>query len=207
MAVWGREIYFQPARDLDDYDYELSIFRGDELKPAGPEVDDDEPANGVWVYYTDVQTGVPSRVGPYGTSAPYDTGGDSSLLVSNDENPANREGQYLFKKLDMSYPCTRADAILLGSLWLAEKQIPTTVGTGEARQYVKNRAGAEVPAYMIRSGDRVRYTHEPNVIRRVYSTNYDPATFTNSLSFERPASTVDGIFERIGMKLAENNIR
>lgn len=208
IAVWeNRELFFQPAASLDDYDYELSISDTATLEPAGPEVDDDEPANGVWVYYNDVSTGRRERVGPYGTSAPYDPDGDTSLLTSLDENPVNRGGQTRFPPLDLSNPCTRADAIVLGALWLAERQIPTTVGVGSVTGYVKNRAGQTVPAWMIRAGDRVKYTHETSVIRRVYSTRYDPQTHTNSLVYERPVSTIEGVTERQSVALLAKGIK
>lgn len=204
FAVWDdRVCYFAPQKDLTDYDYEIPYtgeYRGT-LEPAGPEVDDDTPINGVWVYYTDVQTGRPERVGPYGTSAPYDTAGDSSLLASSDLNACNRAGQNRFGRIDMSYNCTRADAIQMGSLRLAEAQVKVNAGSGSAREYVKNRAGAWVPAMDIRAGDRVKYSHETNTIREVYATSYDPSSFTNSLTFEKPDSTVEGINERIQMSL------
>jgi hypothetical protein len=207
FAVWeGRECFYASPRDLTDYDYELSIFRGDNLVPAGPSVDDSEPCNGYWVNYTNVATGRAERVGPLGSSSPYDTAGDAALLDTDPENPCNREGALRFPRLDIGSPCTRADAIVFGSLKLAEAQTSKNLGTGTAIGYVRNRAGAQVPAWMIRSGDRVRYSHETDVIRRVYGTSYSASTVTNSLTFESPASTLDGIFERIGMRLTTAGI-
>lgn len=209
FMVWeGRKCYFGPQLDLTDYDYEIPFqgeYRGS-LNPAGPALDDDEPLSGAWVYYTDVQTGRRERVGPYGASSPYDTAGDSSLLVTAETNACVRADQQRFKKLDISFNCTRADAILMGSVWLAEKQTKVNAGTGTAQGYVKNRAGALVPAWEIRAGDRVRYSHQVNTIREVYATSYDPSTYVNSLTFEKPDSTFDGINERTQMALQAANL-
>lgn len=206
MGVWrDRTFWFQPQRDTTDYDYLLSIYEGDGLDIEGPRIDDNEPCNGVWVYYTSVTTQRRERVGPLGDSAPYDTDGDSSLLVTDDENPCNREGQTRFPSLEISFPCSSADAIQLGALWLAEKQVPVSIGTGTAVGHVKNRAGAWVPAHNIESGDRIKFTHE-DVIRRVYSANYSPSSATCSLAFERPPATFEGINERIEHRLQARNI-
>lgn len=206
LGVWAdRTLWFQPQRDTTDYDYLLSIYEGDDLDVEGPRIEDDEPCNGVWVYYTSVTTGRRERVGPLGDSAPYDTDGDASLLVTDDENPCNREGVTRFPALDISFPCSSADAIQLGSLWLAEKQVPVSIGTGVAVGHVKNRAGAWVPAHNIKSGDRVKFTHE-DVIRRVYSATYNPSSHSCSLAFERPPATFEGINERIQLNLQAGNV-
>jgi hypothetical protein len=47
----------------------------------------------------------------------------------------------------------------------------------------------------------VRYSHETDIIRRVYGTNYSANTVTNTLSFEQAPSTLDGILERINGRL------
>lgn len=209
LGVWDdRTLWFQPQRDTDDYDYLLTIQGegADSLDMEGPRVEDDEPCNGVWVYYNSTTSGRRERVGPLGTGAGYDADGDASLLVTDDENPCNREGVNRFPALEISFNCTAADAIQLGSLWLAEKQVPVSIGTGVAHGYVRNRAGAWVPAHNIKSGDRVKYTHE-DVIRRVYSASYNPTSHDCSLAFERPPATFDGINERIQNRLQSRNVR
>lgn len=206
LGVWAdRTLWFQPQRDTTDYDYLLSIYYGDGLDIEGPRIEDDEPCNGVWVYYTSVTTGRRERVGPLGDAAPYDTAGDASLLVTDDENPCNREGVNRFPSLEISFPCSSSDAIQLGALWLAEKQVPVSIGTGVASGHVRNRAGAWVPAHNIESGDRIKFTHE-DVIRRVYSATYSPSSHTCSLAFERPPATFEGINERIEHRLQARNI-
>lgn len=197
IAVWeNRRVHFKPSRDRTDYDYLVSIFRGDTLDPAPMAIDDGEPCNGIWVYYTDVLTGRAERVGPLGTSTGFDSSGDALLYTTNPTNPCNRADRNRFPSIDIGYRCTRADAILLGSLQLAERQIKSYAGSGTARAYVRNRAGQWVPSWKIRAGDRVKYTHE-DTIRRVYATSYNYRDCTNALTFEKPASTVAGINERI----------
>lgn len=201
IAVWeNRRLHFAPPSDRTDYDFLLSTFRGDERDRAPAAVDSDEPCNGLWVYYTDVATGRAERVGPFGTSTLHDADGDTLLLTTNANNPCVREGRDRFPALPIGFPCTRADAILIGSLWLAERQIRTYAGTGNVGPYVRNRAGQWVPASKIRAGHRVKYVDEP-IIRRVYSTSHDFRTGRNGLVFEKPPSTVAGIQERIGAAL------
>lgn len=198
-AVWeDRNLWFAPQKDLSDYDFEIpttGTYRG-VLDAAGPEVDDEDPCDGYWVYYTDVATQRRERVGPLGTESGMDASGDALLLSTSERNDCVREGQHRFPPLEISYPCTRANAITIGALKLAAQQFKINAGSGVANGYVKNRAGAWVPAYTIRAGDRVKFSHETNVIREVNKSTYSPISFTNTLEFEKPASTVTAMMER-----------
>jgi hypothetical protein len=214
FGIWDqRKPLYRPMQSLTDYDYELSIFRGDYLDPSGPEVDDDEPCNCAWVYYVDALTGRSERVGPLQGTATmtgvYDSNGDASLLVTNDENPANRAGILRDTSYSVTYPCTRADAIQLGATKLAEKQIWERVGTGMCVGYAKNRAGQMVPGWQIKSGDRVKYSHE-DTVRRVFGVSVTPATDNappiTTFAFEKLPSTWEGINERILNGLAGANV-
>jgi hypothetical protein len=194
----NRTLYWHPQKDLNDYDFEIPTqgdFKG-YLDPAGPEVDDEDPCSGYWVYYTDAQTGRRERVGPLGTSTGYDADGDALLLATSESNDCVREDQNRFPPIDISYPVTRADAITIGAIKLISQQTKVNAGTGTADGYVKNRAGSWVPAYTIKEGDRVKFGHETNTIREVFSTKYNPATYQMSLEFEKPASTATAIQER-----------
>lgn len=201
IGVWDhRVLWMTSPPSLDDFDYELDRSKGATLIPDSGTISDDRPANGVWVYYTDVLTSRSERLGPYGTGARYDPAGSISLVDTSEENPCNREGVDRHFSMNIGFPCTGADAEAMGAIWLAENSRPSTAGQGTAEGYVTNRAGVEVPAWMVRSGDRIKYKHE-TTIRRTYSKRYDPASKRLSLAYDDAPRTLDALFERIGIKL------
>lgn len=201
IGVWdNRVLWMSSPPNLDDFDYELDRSKGATLIPDSGTISDDRPANGVWVYYTDVLTSRSERIGPYGTGARYDSAGSLSLVDTSEENPCNREGCDRHFRMDIGFPCTGSDAEAMGAIWLAENSLPSTAGQGTAEGYVTNRADVEVPAWMVRSGDRIKYKHE-TTIRRVYSKRYDPASHRLALAYDDAPRTLDALFERIGIKL------
>lgn len=195
-AVWeNRTFYWQPSLALDDYEWELSLARGDTFDGTGDQVDEDGPFNKVKVIYQDVSTGNrESIVGP----------DDSDLLEdTSDENPCVKEGVDREAVLKVDFPTSTANATLFGSVYLSEHNSPNRQGTGRTGSaYVKDRSGAWQPAYKIRSGDRVKYTHEESV-RKVFGTRYSTTDKTNELQFDSLPYTLDAIFERIGIALVE----
>ena len=204
IGVWDdRKFHFQPSPSLDDYDYELSLYDGDTLERAGEQVDDDGPFNGCWVMYQDVANGNREEIiGPYGTAAPLDPNGSDLLRDDTETNPCNREGMLRHAVLRINFPTTEANAIVFGAVFLLDKLQPNRQGKGRASGYVRNRAGAWVPAYQVRADKRVKYKHS-DAIYRVSGTNYTSSDRGLELTYGQLADTVDALFERIGIALVE----
>lgn len=190
LNVWeGGRVWYGPSPDLNSPTIILDRERGDLLDPDGRTVSEDYPVNGVECFYTDALTGRVERVGP----------DDSDLLTStDDENPCNKQNRDRWGRLDISFVCNEDDAIQIGSVWLAEHLIPSRTGSGKAVGTVLTASGQEIPASNIRAGDVVRFTDE-DYGRKVYATQYDPQTQTNTLTFDDAPATLDAILERIGI--------
>jgi hypothetical protein len=195
-AVWeNRTFYWLPSPALDDYDWELSLARGDTFDGTGDQVDEDGPFNKVHVVYQDVSYGQREAiVGP----------DDSDLLEdTSDENPCVKEGVDREAILKVDFPTSEENATIFGAIYLSEHNSPNRQGTGSTGSaYVKDRSGAWQPAYKIRAGDRVKYTHEESV-RKVHGTRYSTDSKTCEMQFDNLPYTLDAIFERLGIALIE----
>lgn len=203
VAVWGRKMHFGSPLSLTsgEYEWELSIARGDGYKDAGESATEDYGFNGVWVYYEDIDNGKRlERVGPLGTGAGQDSEGAAQLLDDRTDNPLNAENKKRYATFKFQHPIDRAGAIAFGTAFLSERRKAPDAGEGSVKGYVRNRAGVEVPAHTIRSGDRVKYTHE-NKIRRVHATSYSTSDHTVRLTYGNPGSSVEAMVERLGVSL------
>lgn len=192
LEVWeGGKVWYQPSPILTEIDFILDEDSGDVLDPDGRNVTEDYPVNGVEVFYTDVLTGRPERVGP---------DDDDRLADTSDENPCNREGRNRWGKMELSEVANEDDAIQVGSVWLAEHLIPSRSGSGTAKGTITTASGEEVPCSRIRAGDVVRFKHE-SIGREVFETNYQPLTGEVTLKFDDGVATLSAILERIGIKV------
>ena len=192
INVWDRKVWYGPMPDLDEPTYLLDLDRGDTLDPDGQTVDENRPVNGVEVFYTDSLTDRPERVGP----------DDDYRLRSDDpEHPCNVEQIDRWGKLEISFPCAQDDAIQIGSVWFAEQQVSSRVGSGGAQGVVTTDSGLTVPAGSIRAGDVVRYAHE-SIGRMVYETTYEPPSGKVTLKFDDAPATLSAVLARIGVAVA-----
>lgn len=192
LNVWDRKVWYGPMPDLDAPSYLLDLDNGDTFDPDGQTIDENRPVNGVEVFYTDSLTDRPERVGP----------DDDYRLRSDDpEHPCNVEQIDRWGKLDISFPCAQDDAIQIGSVWFAEQQVPSRIGSGGAQGEVKTADGVKVPAGSIRAGDVVRYAHE-SIGRMVYETTYEPASSKVTLKFDDAPATLSAVLARIGVAIA-----
>jgi hypothetical protein len=189
--VWeGGKCWYGPQPDLNAPDVILDMDDGDVLDPDGQSISEDYPVNGVEMFYTDVLTDRPERVGPED---------DTRLEDTSDENPCNKENRSRYGKMDVSFSCNEDDAIQIGAVWLAEHLIPSRSGSGKAVGDVQS-AGEQIPARRIRSGQVVRYRHE-SIGRQVYETTYQPASGEVTLKYDDGAATLTAMLERIGIAL------
>lgn len=202
MVYDNRTFHFHAPKSADDYDWELSTYRGDQLIPTGQQASELGPFNGVRVVFNDVANGnLETVVGPLGDAAPWDTSGDASLRDYDETNPCNAENQPIFATLRCDKPIDRAIAIALGVVYLSEHKIPPQSGQGRTQGWVKDRSGAWRPAYHVRAGDRVKYA-DSNQIYRVFGTRYSDSTKTLDLSYDSLPYTIDAFLERLGVALA-----
>lgn len=192
INVWGDTFYFGPEPSLNDPDYILSLDEGDTLEPTGANVAEDRPVNFAQVFYEDALTGRDEVV----------TGDDDDRLVASDpEHPCNREGRTRVLKVDISGPCDEDQAIQIGSLALAEQQVPSRSGKGSARGTLRTAAGERVPVWHLRAGDVVRYAHE-SIGRQVQATTYQPALSQVDIEFDDRAASLSAMLARMGVALS-----
>lgn len=201
-AVWNdRKFHHKTPKPLSRADWILDKRLGDTFTPSSQGSEQDLPFSGVWVVYNDVATNRTERVGPYGNGWGQDATGLTALLDTSDDNPCNQENQPRYAVLEISIALDRSNAAAIGALWLTENRLPSRAATGQAGPYVRNAAGDLMPSYLMRAGDRVRYAHDDSIFR-LYTTDFKVLGGNNSLAFNDAPSTVEGLFERLGVRFA-----
>lgn len=208
VGVYGQRFFFKSQRPLgnpDDYEWELSPYRGDQREFDDDAWDEKGPFNGVWVIYTDVATGREEMVGPYG-SGPYDDPLGSDLLRDDSpDNPinVNMPGRPRHAVLKISEKTTYDIAVTSGAVFLREHATSPTSGEFETGgPWIKNRAGAWEPAYKMKEGDRVKYADEHRV-HKVVSTSYSTTSKKCKGATGDLPYTLDAILERMGIAMVE----
>lgn len=161
--------------------------------------DAQELINGVKVTYND-GSGAIKSVGPVGSGSDLET---DLVTITDPNHPRNRIGERAWKRLDAGV-LNNTGATLLAQLYLAAKNTEEWRGDVDITGDQLDSAGNQIPAYMVRSGDRVvleddRDTRE----RRIVSTRYSSDGTTNKLSIGAAPDRVDTLLARAGVVVSD----
>lgn len=197
LAVWeDRTVHYHPVT-LDDFDWQVrATDPGTTVDLQGD--DTSSQFNGITVQFTDVATGRVDRVTP-------DT---EPLLADPDpQNPATLEGIQAWEDLTLSIPTTRAAAIEIARIRLAESNQPKAPGSITVTGRVRDRAGALHPVWRVRAGDRVAIVDHPNDRPRLIAeTSYTHDGRRLSMALEEPFRRLDAILDRQQAALSAANL-
>lgn len=183
----GREVFFKTPGTYG----QRWLMRADQgLTPSDEGPDAAERINGVWVEYNPgdgkLKSVGPSSIDGAGSTGTFDS--LSSALKTNDPNhPATRANITRMEKLPVVPITNLAGAILLGQLYLAEKNRNEWRGTLVHRGMPRGGSvvgslayALEQPPYMVRAGDTMVDDWDQrgtaNLERRIVHTSYDSDT-------------------------------
>lgn len=178
----------------------LWIARRDENADGSLEGDQAESViNGVVVYYTDYLSGRQRVVGPPGCANADVT--NTLLQDVSPNNPINRAGLgRKWERLDLSYVTTDAGAAQIGAVWLQQRNLATRRGDISISGMAQRADGVVLPAWMVRAGDYVAFSDQPNEPqRRIISTRYQHSTRTVAASVDNSAQKIEAILERLAV--------
>lgn len=197
LAVWeNKTLHYYPA-DLTDYDWEVRVGDpGVSVNLQGDTID--ELCNGVEVSYDDINTGRREHLTP----AVF-----PDLADPDPDNPANIQGEQLWKPLELPFPASQGNALQYGRVKLAEALAPQGIGTIEVEGHVRDRAGHWQPAYMMRPGETVAVMNHPNDRPRlIVESDYDDTTKRMRLAIDSTFQLLEAYFDRTLMAIAAANL-
>lgn len=166
------------------------------LSETGPQVS--RLWNGVIVIYQDV-TGITRTVGPTGSGANTTS---SSLLDTDETNPANQLGIRRWTQLDMGTTSTPAAAIQVGQQFLTLTKALDGSGSAQLVGTVEDDRGIERPAWMVRAGDYISFVDAADTsYRKIVHASYDASTVTASIDLDAPPEGLDALLQRLQVVL------
>lgn len=154
--------------------------------------------NGVVVSFTDT-TGVARTVGPPGSGANVE---DPSLLDADPENPVNAAGgkpRYAPVTMGTS---TAPGAIRVGAMFLQEHKLINLSGAAQFDGYAEDDRGNIWPAWMVRSGDYVKYVDASDTSpRRIVRREWDDAQKRAAVTLDSPPDSMQQVLERLSIAI------
>lgn len=173
-----------------------------ELSETGPSTA--RLRNGVILEYQDVD-GTTKSAGPIGSGCDVE---DASLEDKDPENPANQRGIKMYgPPIPLGIVSVAAVVIQVGALIL--KRLKETDRSGQMKivGVCEDDRGVVRPAWQVRAGDLITPIDaaEP-VERRIIRTDYDEASFTNTITLDAPPDGVPELLAQLGVGIADLNI-
>lgn len=200
LAVWeNKTLHYSPV-DLTDWDWEI---RHDEVgNQIGLQGDDIAGLrNGIKVQFTNVATGAPEVLHPDDFA---------ELRDDSPSNPASEHGRRIYgQPFNVPFPTTRANALQLGRLQLAEDNQLKAPGSFTIAHHVKDRSGVYQPAWKVRAGDRIRLTSSANLSDRprlIQETNYSHDSRSVTVSVDSTARFLEAFIDRAQTALTAANV-
>jgi hypothetical protein len=173
-----------------------------ELSETGPSTG--RLRNGVIVEYHDVD-GSTKSAGPIGSGCDVE---DASLEDRDPENPASQLGIKMYgPPIPLGIVSVESLVIQVGALIL--KRLKETDRSGQMKivGVCEDDRGIVWPAWQVRAGDLITPIDaaEP-VERRIIKTDYDEASFTNTITLDAPPDGVPELLAQLGVGIADLNI-
>lgn len=165
------------------------------LQNAGPQAAN--LWNGVIVNYTDV-TGIARTAGPPGSGSDVE---DARLFDADPQNPVTLAGYNRFATVAMGTSVPGA-AIQVGAVFLAQQKEVISSGTAVLTGHVQDDHGIWWPAWMVRSGDLIRFIDASDTsYRRIIRKEWDGSSKAAAISLDAPPDTMQQLLERLALDL------
>lgn len=201
LYEWGvydnREFFWRPPNGPDITNWTVRLDEGAQVSLEGD--DANNIFNGVFVTYQD-GAGTKHTVGPPGSLAEAT---DASLVDTNPENPVNAHSiPRRWGLLEIQPVTTQAGAIQVGSVWLAEHNLPARRGQITLTGSVDHPVNGRRPVWEVRAGDTITIAdRQGDAPRRVIETSYDHDSRKLTGSMDNTVFKLDAIMERMGIQL------
>jgi hypothetical protein len=202
LALWEtnmweeRTLYHEPA-DLTKIDWQFKttdpgvtvLFQGQSIEDF---------ANGCSVSFTDFD-GIPRVLWPED---------HAELRDENDANPANRHGEALYTDCDVPYPCSEAEALQFGRMYLAEFNRPKRPGTYRIDGgYLRDYAGHWQQGWKVRNGQTCGIMDHPDDEPRLLTaTTWDDEGKSLQITVDAPDKMLDAVVARHELARQSRNL-
>lgn len=194
LAVWeNARLEFAPF-DFTKADWQVR----DGVEGVTVETTGDTTAdvfNGAAVSYTDF-AGVSRRVTPDDASDLRDT---------SDWIAANQWGDQAWIEIDVTWPCSQADAVLIGEIALAEANRAKRPSTITVPMHIRDIDGGWHPSWEVRANQTISVMNQAVPTPRLI-TSTDWSDHTLRISTDNTVNSLQAVQDRIGAALAANGI-
>lgn len=199
-AVYDRKLYWRAPESFGRL-WRVRRSEGAQIQSAGPDAESDY--NGVVVSYDDPVTASRQVVGPPETGLRGPLALSTANLRDTDPaTPLNRWGRRRFASLSAS-STSEAGGIRLGELFMAGMRARRISGSIEisAGQAI-SAAGARVPAWAPKAGDRILVEDDPaGEERLIIEASYSHDSRSSTLTLDAPPNAMESLLERLQVVL------